>query len=366
MIPMNAFNREPEELVRAQMAAVERVLRSGWWILGKEVETFEAEWSQRTGSGYTVGVGNGMDALEIGLRCLPIGKGDEVITTSMTAFATVLAILRAGAVPVLADIDPETAILSLESVQRCISPKTKAVIVVHLYGQAAPLDKLADLCAARKIHLIEDCAQAAGAKFRNKPVGTVGSFSGWSFYSTKNLGAIGDGGALSTNDPFIAQKARQLRNYGQQERYHHPQEGLNSRLDEVQAAILKVRMSHLDTWNARRRGIASRYSSAIRHPLVRPLPMPEDISAHVHHLYVVMSPERDALAGHLKTKAVETLIHYPVPVHFQQPCKTLRRDPEGLKITERHAQTCLSLPCNPFLTDDEVSRVIAAVNEFKK
>jgi dTDP-4-amino-4,6-dideoxygalactose transaminase len=365
MIPMNAFTREPEELIQAQTKAVERVIRSGWWVLGNEVKAFEAEWSKRSGCSYTVGVGNGMDAIEIGLRTLNIGAGDEVITTPITAFATVLAILRAGATPVLADIDPDTAILSVESVARCIGPKTKAVIVVHLYGQAAPLSDFEAICKSHKIYLIEDCAQAHGAFSGGRAVGSVGSFSGWSFYPTKNLGTVGDGGALTTQNKDIASKAMQLRNYGQSVRYHHPYIGLNSRLDEIHAAILRERLKMLDVWTIRRREIAKKYSIGISNPLVNVLPMPSDEKQHVHHLFVVTSSKRDALIEYLKTNNIETLIHYPIPVHHQEPCSQIRCDPQGLLIAERHAKECLSLPCNPFLTNDEIGLVINAVNGFK-
>ena len=361
---MNDFKREPESLIQAQMSAVERVMRSGWWILGQEVKSFEEEWSGFSGISHTVGVGNGMDALEIGLRALGIGAGDEVITTSMTAFATVLSILRAGALPVLADIDPDTAILSLESAARCISAKTRAVMVVHLYGQSAHLEKFNFFCQEHGIYLIEDCAQAHGAYSKGCPVGTAGVFSGWSFYPTKNLGAIGDAGALSTMNPEIALKARQLRNYGQSVRYHHPSQGLNSRLDELQAAILRERLKLLGQWNLRRREIAHALAAGIKSSYVYILPFPKEANSHVHHLFVVTTPHREALATHLKEKGIETLIHYPVPVHHQEPSKALRLDPKGLPRTEKHAQECLSLPCNPFLTDEEIEIVIDAVNGF--
>ena len=365
MILMNAFTKEPESLVRAEINAVERVIRSGCWILGDEVKSFENEWSSRSGIPYTVGVGNGMDALEIGLRALGIGPGDEVITTPMTAFATVLAIFRAGAIPVLADIDPDTAILSLDSVARCVGPQTRAVMVVHLNGQSAPLREFESFCQGHGIHLIEDCAQAHGAFSQGNPVGSVGIFSGWSFYPTKNLGGIGDGGALSTRNFEISQKVRQLRNYGQSERYHHPEVGLNSRLDELQAAILRERLKFLDQWIKRRREIAHAFAAGIRNPSVRVLPLPTDEKSHVHHLFVVTTPLREALAAHLKERNIETLIHYPLPIHYQEPCKSIRVDPKGLSLAEKHAKECLSLPCNPFLTDDEVGMVIDGVNGFQ-
>jgi dTDP-4-amino-4,6-dideoxygalactose transaminase len=364
MISMNDFKRDDEALVQRELAATERVLRSGWWILGPEVKAFEQEWADWSGNVHTVGVANGMDALEIGLRALGIGAGDEVITTPMTAFATVLSILRTGAEPVLADIDPDTAILDPDSVVRCLSPRTKAVMVVHLYGQAGPLEALSALCAEHGLHLVEDCAQAHGAKASGRPCGTWGAFGGWSFYPTKNLGCIGDGGALTTGSADLEAKARRLRNYGQSVRYHHPEVGLNSRLDELQAAILRERLAHLTRWTDRRRAVARAYADGIRHDAVRVLPLPSDPLRHVHHLFVVTSARRDALQVHLKDNGVESLLHYPVPAHLQEPCRNFRQDPQGLANAERHAAECLSLPMHPALTDDEVATVIGAVNSF--
>ncbi len=366
MILMNDFKREDETLIQSQIAAVERVFRSGWYILGHEVKAFEEEWSEWVGASETVGVANGMDALEIGLRAIGIRPGDEVITTPITAFATVLAILRTGAHPVLADIDPETAILDPKSVERCLSPKTKAIMVVHLYGQAGPLKELSALCSKGNIQLIEDCAQAHGAKVAGKSVGTWGAFAGWSFYPTKNLGCIGDGGALTTETPQIAEAARKLRNYGQSDRYQHPVLGMNSRLDELQAAILRERLKYLTEWTNRRRMLAITYTSEIRNPSVFVLPLPTDKDEHVHHLFVVSTSRREALQSHLKHCGIESLCHYPIPVHHQDPCKTVRIDPNGLPNSERHANECLSLPIYPGLTDSEVSQVIDAMNRWNR
>jgi dTDP-4-amino-4,6-dideoxygalactose transaminase len=363
---MNDFTREPEELIQAQTNAVERVIRSGWWVLGNEIKTFEAEWSKWSGCLYTVGVGNGMDALEIGLRALDIAAGDEIITTPMTAFATVLAILRAGATPVLADINPDTAIISPDSVKQCISKKTKAVMVVHLYGQAAPLEEYIAICKEYNIHLIEDCAQAHGAVSGPYRVGTAGSVAGWSFYPTKNLGTIGDGGAMSTQNASIAEKARQLRNYGQSVRYHHPQIGLNSRLDELHAAILRERLKYLNEWTEHRRKIARKYKEGIKNSQIITMPLPLNERQHVHHLFVIRCAKRDALAQYLKENNVEVLIHYPIPVHHQKPCQGIRVAPNGLGNAERHAVECLSLPCNPFLSDLEIDTVIDLINRFNE
>lgn len=365
MILMNDFKAEPEELRQAELNAAERVLKSGWYILGNEVKQFESAWAERCGVKHAVGVGNGMDAIEIGLRALGIGSGDEVITTSMTAFATVLAILRAGAVPVLADIDPETALLNIESVERCLSPRTKAVLLVHLYGQVRDMDAWVDFCASNHIELLEDCAQSHLASWKGKAAGSFGAWGAYSFYPTKNLGAPGDGGALITQSDDIANLARSLHNYGQGERYHHPVLGLNSRLDELHAAILSVRLSWLDSFTKRRREIARAYLKGITNTSVRLLANPLEEQNHVYHLFLILSDERERLSAFLKTRGIDNLSHYPIPIHFQPPCKNIRIDPHGLKQAELHASRCLSLPCHPQMDDEAVKKVIEAVNEFE-
>lgn len=364
MVRMNDFLTEPHELRQQMLDAVSKVMNSGRYILGKEVEVFEREWANLCAARYCVGVGNGMDAIEIGLRALGIGPEDEVITTPMTAFATVLAIRRAGATPVLADIDPDTAMLDPESVRRCLTTRTKAIVLVHLYGQAGPIDALLALSKDHSIHMIEDCAQAHGAQYKGQPVGSFGSFGAWSFYPTKNLGAIGDAGALTTSSSKLAQKASALRHYGQTEPHHHRFLGINSRLDELQAAILLVRLQFLKGWTQRRRDIARTYHANMRNPKVRLLPPSMDDECHVHHLFVVTSPHRESLHAHLNAQGVETLIHYPIPAHRQEPCQSLPRDPLGLAHAERHAEECLSLPCHPGLREEDEERVIQAVNSF--
>ena len=365
MITMNAFQREPEALRAEEMRAALAVLESGWFILGERVRTFESEWASRIGAKHTIGVGNGMDAIEIGLRCLDIGPGDEVITTPMTAFATVLAIFRAGATPVLADIDPDTALLDRQSVERCISPKTRAVLLVHLYGQVREMNDWRKLASQERIHLLEDCAQSHLAMHDGACSGSIGTWGAFSFYPTKNLGAIGDAGALSTSDEEVAARARVLRNYGQSDRYRHPVLGLNSRLDELQAALLSVRLRKLDEFTQRRQQIAEAYRAQLQNPKVRLLSDPQSRDSHVYHLFVICCNDRDRLASHMKTRGVETLIHYPVPVHLQPPCRDVRCDPAGLVEAERHAAVCLSIPCHPFLSDAEVSTIIEAVNDFR-
>lgn len=365
MIPMNGFLREPEALREQELAGVARVLRSGWYILGKEVQAFEIEWARAIGVPHAIGVGNGMDAIEIALRALDIGEGDEVVTTPMTAFASVLAIVRAGARPVLADIDPATALMSMESARRCLSTRTRAILLVHLYGQAKNLAGWRELCDDAGVHLVEDAAQAHLAACDGMQAGAAGAASAFSFYPTKNLGAIGDGGALTTGSEEIATLARQLRNYGQSVRYHHPVMGLNSRLDELQAAILRARMARLAEFTARRRAIARAYRAGIANPAIRLLEAPAEEANHVYHLFVVCCEERDRLAAHLEAHGVETLIHYPIPVHRQAPCQDVARDPHGLAQSELHGASCLSIPCHPQLTDAEVQAVVRALNDFR-
>ena len=365
MILMNDFKAEAESLRVAELAAVDRVLRSGWYVLGQEVKAFEAEWAARCGIAHAIGVGNGMDAIEIGLRALDIGAGDEVITTPMTAFATVLAIIRAGATPVLADIDPATALLDPQSVERCVTPRTKAILLVHLYGQIRDMEHWLGLCEAHGIALLEDCAQSHLATWNGRGAGSFGRFGAYSFYPTKNLGAIGDAGAVVSNDSDLIQRAGILRNYGQKVRYYHAELGLNSRLDEIQAALLRVRLGLLDEFTRRRRQIATAYFEGMTNPQVELLAQPLQMESHVHHLFVVKCAERERLAQHLKSSGVETFVHYPVPVHRQEPCTHLRCDPDGLPETELHAATCLSVPCHPQMSDADIASVLSAINAFK-
>lgn len=364
MILMNDFKAEPEALRRDMMAAVGRVLASGWYILGQEVESFERQWASACGVAHGVGTGNGLDAIEVALRALDIGRGDEVVTTPMTAFASVLAILRAGATPVLADIDPETALLAPESVRRVLSARTRALLLVHLYGQVRGMEEWRRLCAERGIALIEDCAQSHFARWRGRAAGAFGRAGAYSFYPTKNLGAPGDAGMLVTDDAALAARAARLRNYGQSERYHHPELGLNSRLDELHAAILSARFDWAAQFTTRRREIAAAYRSAFDNRRVRLLADPEEPEAHVYHLFVVRCEERERFQQHLRSRGVQTLLHYPVPVHQQIACNDIARDPRGLAQAERHARACVSLPCHPQMSEQDVATVVAAVNSF--
>lgn len=365
MILMNDFKAEPPEMREAMLGAVRRVLDSAWYVLGNELTAFEKQWASACGVAHGVGVGNGLDAIEIALRALNIGPGDEVITTPMTAFATVLAILRAGATPVLADIEPSSALLSIESARRCITRQTKAVVLVHLYGQVRAMDAWQAFGHEHGIALVEDCAQAHLATWQGKVAGSHGAAGAYSFYPTKNLGAPGDAGMLVTNDEAMAQRASRLRNYGQSVRYHHPELGMNSRLDEIHAAMLAERLKWLPAFTERRRQIADAYRAGIENSHIKQLAQPEETAAHVYHLFVITCAQRDALQAHLQQQQVQALIHYPIPVHYQAPCKEIRRDPAGLSFSAQHAATCLSLPCHPQMSDADIQCVIAAVNSFK-
>lgn len=362
---MNGFAAEPAALKDAMRAAYDRVVSSHHYVLGPEVERFEQAWAEAAGVGHTIGVANGLDAIEICLRALEIGPGDEVITTPMTAFATVLAIIRAGATPVFADIDPDTALLSQESVTRCIGSRTRAVLLVHLYGQAHDLGGWSQFAREHQIELVEDCAQSHLAVEHGVAAGTVGKVAAYSFYPTKNLGALGDAGAVVTSDPHLARTGRMLRNYGQSVRYEHPLLGLNSRLDELQAALLLARLKWLPEFTTRRQEIAAAYHDGIDNEWVSPLHPPRERAAHVYHQFVIRCEHRTRLIEHMHSRDVQTLIHYPLPAHRQEPCVGLARDPQGLGAADVHARQCLSIPCHPQLSDHDVSAVIDAVNDFR-
>ncbi len=297
----------------AVRAAVDRVVASGWFVLGPEVDRFEAEFAGASGAHHAVGVGSGTDALALLLRALDIGPGDEVIVPAMTAAFTGLAVLMAGARPVFADVDPACLTLDPAACSAAVTSRTKAVIPVHLYGQAADLGAIGAVAARHNLAVVEDCCQAHLATHHGRPVGTIGIGGAFSFYPTKNLGALGDGGAVVTQDQAVADKIRRLRNGGQEMRYHHVEPGVNTRLDELQAAVLRARLPLLPQWTERRRALARAYRSA----LAEHLPVPERDRGHVYHLFPVRSGRRDALQAHLRAAGIETLIHYPVPLPDQ-------------------------------------------------
>lgn len=364
MILMNDFKRQAQHWIEEELVAMRRVLESGWYVLGEEVDKFEKEFATASNVSHCVGVANGLDAIEIGLRASGVGQGDEVITTPMTAFATLLAIYRAGATPVLADIDLETGLLDVKSAERCVSKKTKGVLLVHLYGHVAKMDEWVSFCKANKIELFEDCAQSHLAKWSGKTAGNFGSWGAYSFYPTKNLGAIGDAGALVTNDANIAAASQSLRNYGSAERYYHDRLGLNSRLDPLQAALLSVHLKYLEESTQKRREIGARYRNEISNSKIRHLAAPQHQENHCYHLFVVMTDRRAELMQHLKEKDVQSIIHYPVCHQHQKSVPSILQDQKGLARSEKFAKECLSIPCHPWMTEKEVSTVIQALNSF--
>jgi dTDP-4-amino-4,6-dideoxygalactose transaminase len=365
MICMNNLKAELDVYRQRTLEVMSRVLDSGNFILGKEVSEFEQIWGQQCDAQFCIGTGNGMDALEIGMRALGIGEGDEVITTSMTAFATALSIMRTGAKPVFADIAPDTALLDPGSVNCLINKKTKAILAVHLYGLSCDLDVLLKLANFNGLHLIEDCAQSHLGKYNNLSVGSYGVFGAWSFYPTKNLGACGDAGAITTNSESLAKIARALRNYGQTNRYEHSFAGVNSRMDEMQAAILKEKLNWLSDFTEKRRNIAKAYKNGISNKLITLMKSPIDDSSHVYHLFAIKCDLREELQKYLENNQIDTLIHYPIPAHLQKPC--LNNGDKNIKLTycEEHAKKCLSIPCHPQMKMTEIENVISVINKFK-
>jgi dTDP-4-amino-4,6-dideoxygalactose transaminase len=358
LIPFNDLRPLHVELSVEIDAAWRRVRDRGCFILGPELEAFEAAFAEYHGVGYAIGVASGTDAIEIALRAAGVGAGDEVVTVAHTAIATVCAIERAGAVPVLVDIDEVTFTMDPAAAAAAITPRTRALVPVHLYGQPADLTSLAALAARHHLCLIEDCAQAHGARHRGRRVGGWGDLAAFSFYPTKNLGALGDAGAVLTNDAAFAARARRLRNYGQAARYHHVEPGINSRLDEVQAAILAVKLPRLDAHNQARQRLASLYGQSLR-GVSTPATRPGD--EHVFHLYVVREHERDRLAAALAAAGIGTLVHYPVPAHLQPAYAHLGLAAGALPASERAAAEVLSLPLYIGLTDEAIDRVASAV-----
>ncbi len=350
-------------------AAIERALQSGRYILGPEVEAFEREWAAYVGCGFCVGVANGTDALELALRGAGIGDGDVVVTAANTVTATIAAIQRAGATVALADIDPATFTLSVPALADWLesgkAPPIRAIVPVHLYGQPANMPALGALAREHGLILVEDCAQAHGARIGNRKAGGWGAASAFSFYPTKNLGALGDGGAVVTNDPDLAARARSLRQYGWRERYVAFEPGFNSRLDELQAAVLRVKLGALDEENARRAAIAARYRAELSD--IGNLTLPREVagSEAVWHQFVVRHPDRAGLQSHLERQRVIAGVLYPEPVH-EQPAyrEEVLVPPAGLGEAERACRELLCLPVHPHLGDDDVARVVAAVRSF--
>lgn len=343
-------------------SVVKRVLDSGWYLLGKEGEAFEREFAEYCGAQHCIGCANGLDALKLIIQAYGIGAGDEVIAPANTYIASLISISANGAMPVLVEPDPKTCLINPDLIEQVVTPRTKAIMVVHLYGRAMDMTKVWEIARRHKLKIIEDSAQSHGAMFNGRRCGNLGDASGFSFYPGKNLGCLGDGGAVTTNDDTLAEKIRALRNYGSDVKYHFPYRGTNSRLDEIQAAWLRVKLPLLDADNQKRREIAKRYLEGIRNPLLRLPTMPEDEAQHVWHVFTVFCDRRDELKHYLDDKGVQTVIHYPIPPH-RQPAYTEWHD-LSFPITERIHDTVLSLPIAPILTDEEIDRVISTVNLF--
>jgi dTDP-4-amino-4,6-dideoxygalactose transaminase len=343
--------------------AINRVVESGLFILGREVAEFETEFAAYVGANACVGVGNGLDALELGLRALGVAPGDEVIVPSNTFIATWLAVTRMGGVPVPVEPRVDTYNIDPDLVAEAITRRTRAIIAVHLYGQPADMAALRALADERGLWLIEDAAQAHGAAVAGKRVGALGHVAAWSFYPAKNLGALGDGGAVTTDDEGIAARVRGLGNYGSSSKYVHDTPGFNSRLDELQAAVLRVKLRHLAAWNRRRAQVAASYAERLGDAEVV-LPAVEPWAEPVWHLYVIRAARRDALASHLYSEGIRTVIHYPIPPHRQGAYGTNAMG--SFPIAERLASEVLSLPMGPHLADTDVDQVVDSVLRFRR
>lgn len=363
-IPLGDLRREYSRIRSEIDGAIERVLGRGWFILGEEGEAFEAEWAEYCGVGHAVGVGNGTDAIHLALRAAGIGPGDEVVVPALTAAFSALAVSMIGATPVFADVDPVRYTLDPAAFEASVTPRTAAVMPVHLYGCPAEMETIVQIARRHNLFVLEDAAQAHGACYQGERVGGLGDAAAFSFYPSKNLGAYGDAGAVVTNHPDLAEKVRLLRHGGQRSTYEHVVLGTNSRLDEIQAAILRVKLKHLDGWNRRRQVLARRYEDGLRECKDLALPaIPSDVE-HVFHLYVVRTPLRNALRDYLDGAGVKTAIHYPKGVHLQAAYAGLGYKEGSCPNAERAASQILSVPIFPQLTQTEVEQAIRLIRLF--
>jgi len=355
MISFVNLKREPKELEEKIINNIKEVVEKKWFVLGEELIKFEEDFSNYIGSKYGIGFNSGSDAIYIALKTLGIGKNDEVITVPNTFISTVDAICRNNAKPVFVDIEPETFCINAQLIEDKITNKTKAIIPVHLYGHPADMDLVMEIADDYDLYVVEDACQAHGAEYKSKKVGCIGDIGCFSFYPTKNLGAYGDGGIALSNDKELAQKMRMLRNYGQREKYYHEFMGVNSRLDEIQAAVLRVKLKYLDEWNENRRKSAQIYGKVL-YNLDLCLPIEMRNTKHVYHLYVIRCKERYKLQKLLLENGIETQIHYPTPIHLQKPyLKAVRKS--QLLETIRACDEILSLPMHPLLTEEEINFV---------
>lgn len=363
-IPLVDLRAQYQPLREEILNAIDSVLDGMQLFLGRNVQAFEAEFAEYCGVRYAVGVGSGTEALHLALLACGIGVGDEVITVSHTFVATVEAIYLTGATPILLDIDPDTYTMDVSQIEDRLTSRTRAIIPVHLYGQAADMDPILTIAERNRLIVVEDASQAHGAEYKGKRTGSMGDVGCFSFYFSKNLGAYGEAGMCVTNQPEIARRLRMLRDHGSGEKYHHSIMGVNARLDEVQAAVLRVKLSRLDEWNEARRRNAKSYNESLGDsPVVTPSEAP--YGKHVYHLYVIRTAYRDRLQTYLRERGIATGIHYPVPVHLQRAWQTAGCRTESLPVTERYVGEILSLPMYPELTAESIQRVADAMREFQ-
>jgi len=359
MIPFVDLKREYEEIKEEVNQAIQKVLESGWFILGGEAERFEKEFSKYVGVKYAIGVNSGSDALYLALKALGIREGDEVITVSHTFISTVDAIVRNGAKPIFIDIETETYCMDVTRIEEKITSRTKAILPVHLYGHTADMDPIMKIARKYGLCVVEDACQAHGAEYRGKKAGSIGDVGCFSFYPTKNLGAYGDGGMIVTSNEGLAEQLKMLRNYGQSKKYYHDFMGVNSRLAEIQATVLRVKLKHLDKWNEKRRVIAKVYNELLKGTEIV-APVERECTKHVYHLYVIRCKDRDMLQQRLLENGIQTQIHYPIPVHKQKAYFDLGYDVQ-LPVTEKVCGEVLSLPMYPFISNDEVSLIVETI-----
>lgn len=363
-VPFVSFAPMHSEIRTELDDAYSRVIDKNYFIHGEECTLFEEEFAEFCGAKYCVGVANGLDALFLILKAMGISSGDEVIVPSNTYIATALAVSNTGALPVFVEPDINTYNIDVNCIEQKITSRTKAIIAVHLQGRAADMDEINRIAQKHNLRVIEDAAQAHGARYKGKRVGSIGDAAGFSFYPGKNLGALGDGGCVTTNDKEIADRVRSLGNYGSDYKYHHIYKGVNSRLDELQAAFLNVKLDKLDYWNEERRKIAEKYFAGITNPLVK-LPLKsDDIFEHIYHVFVIRCKERDKLEEYLNSKGIGTVKHYPIPMHRQLAYKDLGIGEGELPIAEEISRTVLSLPMYYGMTDEEIQYVVKNINEF--
>jgi dTDP-4-amino-4,6-dideoxygalactose transaminase len=363
-IPFLSFEGMHQPIKKSLAQAFNNVLESNWFIMGTQLEKFEKEYAEYNTVQFSVGVSNGLDAIHLALKSLNVGPGDEVIVPANTYIATLLAVSFVGAKPVLVEPDINTYNIDPEQIEVAITPATKAIIPVHLYGQICEMDKIMAIAEKKNLYVIEDNAQAHGATLKGRMAGSFGNINATSFYPGKNLGALGDGGAVTTNDKMLADKVKVLRNYGSEKKYYNEVIGHNMRLDELQAALLSVKLPHLDSWIKSRRQIAAAYDNALKGMGDVILPVSIDDQAHVYHLYVIRTERRDELQQWLSKHEVGTLIHYPLPPHLQKAYSHLGFREGAFPITEKIAKTCLSLPLWPGMTEIEVRYVAEKIKSF--